>query len=246
VGADQDLLFGKIAVAKKFCTQDQLNKCLILQANSRDRVPLGQLLRTEGYISDDQHSRILAMQRQQLASTDPVNKVSKESILLGRLALKMNLISEPNLNLCLRLQGQPGEKRTIGEIMVSMGFLKAEQVKSLLSRQQKKIMSCEKCRLSFTVLTTTNAKVIACPRCKGPLGDGKPSESVRTDADLETSVANQIRKSAERPAPRPATNLSSSVKMVKMKCPMCDKEFCEPVDSKGRVDCPHCLSSFSA
>ncbi len=246
MGADQDLLFGKIAVAKNFCSQDQLNKCLILQANSRDRVPLGQLLRTEGYISDDQHSKILALQRQQLATPDPVTKVSKEAILLGRLALKMNLITEANLNLCLRLQAQPGEKRTIGEIMVSMNFLQVEQVKSLLSRQQKKIMSCGHCRLSFTVLTTTNAKVIACPRCKGPLSEGKPSDSVRTDAHLETSVANQLRKSAQKPPPRSSTNLSSSVKMVKMKCPMCEKEFCEPVDSKGRVDCPHCLSSFSA
>jgi len=34
--------------------------------------------------------------------------------------------------------------------------------------------------------------------------------------------------------------------MVKMTCPMCSKPFCEPVDSKGRVDCPHCYSTFSA
>jgi hypothetical protein len=246
VGADQDLLFGKIAVAKSYCTQEQLNKCLILQANSRDRIPLGQLLRTEGYISNDQHSKILDLQRKQLAAADPVQKVSKEAILLGRLALKQKLISEPNLNLALRLQAQPGEKRTIGEILVSMGFLKPDQVKALLARQQKRIMNCPACRLSFTVLTTTNPRVILCPKCKGPLKEGKPSDSVRTDAHLETSVSNQIRKDSEKPPARQSPSPSSSVKMVKMTCPMCQKPFCEPVDSKGRVDCPNCLSSFSA
>jgi hypothetical protein len=247
VGADQDLLFGKIAVARQYCTQEQLDKCLILQANSRDRVPLGQLLRTEGYISDDQHSQILELQRKQLSAPDPVNKVTKESILLGKLAVRMSYLTEEELNDCLRLQAQPGEKRTIGEILVAKGFLKAEQVKALLSRQQKKIMSCEYCSLSFTVLTTSRNKFIACPKCKGVLKEGKPSDSVRTDVHLETSTANQIRKAAEKkPKPAEKSSLSASVKMVRMKCPMCGKEFCEPVDSKGRVDCPHCLSSFSA
>ena len=40
--------------------------------------------------------------------------------------------------------------------------------------------------------------------------------------------------------------LSASARMVRMSCPMCEKPFVEPVDSKGRVDCPHCGSSFSA
>lgn len=246
MGADQDLLFGKIAVARNYCTQDQVDKCLILQANSRDRIPLGQLLRTEGYISDDQHSKILQLQRKQLSAPDPVHNVSKEAILLGKLAVRMNLISEDDLNSCLRLQAQPGEKRTIGEILVAMRFLKPEQVKALLSRQKKKIMSCESCGLSFTVLTTSRNKFIACPKCKGVLREGKSSDSVRTDADLETSTANQIRKSAKKAPPQENSSLSSSVKMVTMTCPMCAKPFCEPVDSKGRVDCPHCMSSFSA
>ena len=129
MGADRDLLFGRIAVAKKFCTQEQLDKCLILQANSRDRVPLGQILRREGYISDDQHSKILELQRQQFSTPDPVSKISKEAILLGKLAVRMKLLSEGDLNVCLRMQAQPGEKRTIGEILVAMGYLKPEQVK---------------------------------------------------------------------------------------------------------------------
>lgn len=244
MGADQDLLFGKIAVNRKYCTAAQLDKCIALQANSRDRVPLGQILRSEGYITEDQHSEILAIQRKNLTVIDPVRKVSKESILLGKLAVREGLASEADVNLCLRLQAKDGEKRSLGEIMVEQGYLTAPQVKQLLSKQHKRIMSCAKCKLSFTVLSSTQAKNVNCPRCKGPLKEGKPTDSVRTDAHLETSVSNRIRKEAEKSDPQ--LSATGSIRVVKMTCPMCAKAFAEPVDSKGRVDCPHCHSTFSA
>jgi len=243
VGADQDLLFGRIAVKRNYCTQEQLDKCVTLQANSRDRVPLGQILRSEGYITEDQHSEILSLQRKNLAVLDPVNRASKESLLTGRLAVKMNLMAEDDVNKCLRLQARAGEKRSLGEIMVEQGYLTAPQLKEILAKQHKRIMSCAACRLSFTVLSSTQAKVVNCPRCKGPLREGKPTDSVRTDAHLDTSISHRIKKES---APKPEPGPSASVRMVRMTCPMCGKPFAEPVDSKGRVDCPHCLSSFSA
>jgi hypothetical protein len=243
VGADQDLLFGRIAVNRKYCTQEQLDKCLTLQANSRDRVPLGQILRREGYISEDQHSEILALQRKNLSALDPVNKTSKDAVLIGRLAVRMKLLTEEQVNTCLRIQAKAGEKRSLGEIMVEQGYLTPPQLKDILAKQHKRIMSCAACNLSFTVLSTTQAKVVNCPRCKAPLREGKPGDSVRTDAHLETSVSHRIKKEA---TPKPEAGPAASVRMVRMTCPMCAKPFVEPVDSKGRVDCPHCLSSFSA
>lgn len=244
VGADQDLLFGKIAINRKYCTAADLEKCLTLQANSRDRVPLGQILRSEGYITEDQHSEILAIQRKNLAVIDPVSKLSKESLLIGKLAVREKFMTEDQVNTCLRMQAKDGEKRSIGEIMVEQGYLSAAQLKTLLSKQHKRIMSCAKCKLSFTVLSTTHAKNVACPRCRGALKEGKPTDSVRTDAHLETSTSNRIRKEGQKTEPK--AQPSASIRMVKMTCPMCSKPFCEPVDSKGRVDCPHCFSTFSA
>ena len=245
MGADQDLLFGKIALNCKFVTQAQLNECVAIQARSRDRLPIGQILKSEGFITDDQHSQILAIQRKNLLVVDPVQKLSKESVLLGKLAIRERLMSERDVNMCLRLQAKEGEKRSIGEVMVEQGFLTPEQLKRLLAKQHKKIMSCPTCKLSFTVLTISKSSVIACPRCKGPLKDGKPSDSVRTDAHLDTAVSRRIRKENTPPA-APAPLPSSSVRMLKMKCPICGVDFNEPVDSKGRVDCPSCYSSFSA
>jgi len=246
VGADQDLLFGRIALHRKFCTQAQLDECILLQTHSPDPIPLGQFLLREGYLTEEQHSEILTLQRKRLSVIDPVQKVSKESILLGRLALRDKLLSEADLNACLRLQAQPGEKRSIGEILVAQGHLKPDQVKALLARQQKKIMNCPTCRLSFTVLTVSKSKVIACPRCKGPLADGKPTESVRTDAQIETKVASKMKQEAAKPAAAEKDAPTGSFRLIKMTCPMCGKPFEEPVDSKGRVDCPNCQSSFSA
>jgi hypothetical protein len=243
VGADQDLLFGKIALHRKFVTQAQLDECVAIQARTRDRLPIGQILKSEGYLTEDQHSEVLAIQRKNLAAMDPVQKLSKESILLGKLAVRERLMSERDVNLCLRLQAKEGEKRSIGELMVEQGFLTPEQLKRLLAKQHKKIMSCPTCKLSFTVLTISKSQVISCPRCKGPLKEGKPSDSVRTDAQLDTAVSRRIRKEG---APAPTPSHAPSVRMLKMKCPICSVDFNEPVDSKGRVDCPSCYSSFSA
>jgi DNA-directed RNA polymerase subunit RPC12/RpoP len=245
VGADQDLLFGRIAVNRKFCTQAQLNECIAIQARSRDRLAIGHILKDEGYITEDQHSEVLAIQRKNMMAVDPVQKLSKETVLLGKLAVRERYMSERDVNLCLRLQAKEGEKRSIGELMVEQGFLTPEQLKKLLAKQHKKIMSCPKCKLSFTVLTISKDSVIACPRCKGPLKEGKPSDSVRTDAQLDTAVSRRIKKENAPPA-KPAPSPSSSVRMLKMKCPFCSVDFNEPVDSKGRVDCPSCFSSFSA
>jgi protein-arginine kinase activator protein McsA len=245
VAADQDLLFGRIALNRKYCTQAQLDEGVAIQARSRDRLPLGQILLGEGYITQDQHSEILAIQRRNLAVVDPVQKLSKESLLLGKLALRDKLMSERDVNLCLRLQAKEGEKRSIGELMVEQGFLTPKQLDLLLAKQQKRIMSCPACKLSFTVLSISKNKLVPCPRCKGALRDGKASESVRTDAQLDTSVARRMKKESA-PPPAPQTSPSSSVRMVKMTCPICAKVFHEPVDSKGRVDCPSCFSSFTA
>ncbi|MBI3854144.1 MAG: hypothetical protein HY293_00470 [Planctomycetes bacterium] len=244
MGADQDLLFGRIAVNRGFCTQAQLDACLALQAKDPDPLPLGQLLLREGHLTEEQHSEILKLQRKNLAARDPVNKASRDAILIGRLAVREKMMSQEQVNACLRLQAHEGEKRSLGEIMVAQGHLTPAQLKTLLARQQKRIMSCPRCGLSFTVLSTTRTPNVSCPRCKGVLQEGKPSDSVRTDAHLETSVAHKMKKDQGKAAPAPEA--VSSVRKVKMTCPMCAKPFHEPVDSKGRVDCPSCHSSFSA
>lgn len=240
--SDSDLLFGKIAVGQGFCTSEQVEKCIQLQARSDRPLPLGQQLMNEGYLSADQHSEVLALQRAKLASPDPISKTSKESILFGKLAVREGNLTEAQLNECLRSQGGDGEVRALGEIMVSKGYLTPDQVKTLLSKQLKKIMSCPLCNLSYTVLTISQQSTIVCPRCKKPLQEGKPSASTRTDGEIATRTAKAIAEEAARLLPKER----SPRRRVKTTCRICSNTLEGALDSTGRIRCPSCGSVFVA
>lgn len=195
-------------------------------------MPLGRHLVEEAVLTEDQHSKVLEVQRRRMHKFDPVVNASKEDALFGTLAVKEGLVTREQLNACLRLQGRPGEKRSLGEILAAQKLLTGNQVKALLAKQSKRIMSCAACNVSFTVHTITRDKAVPCPRCKKPLQDGKASESVRTDAELQSeSVVRGMRA-----VPPPGG--SGTV------CRICGRASVGPPASDGRVQCPACHVRF--
>src|SRR5579872_5654979 len=135
LATDQDLLFGKIAVRLKYCTAGEVEKGFGLQAQSPDRLALGQILVGEGFITPEQHSEILTIQRRKSGEIEPVQEASKESVFLGKLAVRERLLTEENVNSCLRIQALEPERRSLGTIMVEQGFLAPKQLKALLALQ---------------------------------------------------------------------------------------------------------------
>jgi uncharacterized CHY-type Zn-finger protein len=244
VPSDNDLLFGKIAFGKGYCTQDQIDSCLVIQSTSRDASPLGRILVNEGYLTEQQHSEVLALQRKTMAVATRFMKKRKESILFGKLAVREGLLTEVEARDCLRIQAAETEKRSLGEIMVSKGYLTSELVKSLLAKQQKKIMSCPVCRLSFTVLTISREKRIDCPRCRGPLAEGKPSDSTRTDAEFATHILRAAKKEIPAGALGESRVFPPEALHLQMNCTICGHAFDALIDTRGRVRCPSCHSSF--
>jgi uncharacterized CHY-type Zn-finger protein len=243
--ADEDLLFGKIALNQRFCTQAQIDECVQMQSLGETDAALGELLLFKGFITSPQHVQILETQKQNLQARLPQTQAGKEAGLFGKLAVKEGLLSDDQVNECLRLQAKDGEKRTLGEIMVAQGHLTAEQVKDLLGKQQKRLMSCPSCRLSYTVLSLSQAKQVHCPRCKGLLRDGKPTESTRTDAEFATRVL-QAAKAEAPPASRPQTRITPrAASRVNTLCIICGAVFEGTVDSTGRLRCPTCNSTFT-
>ena len=242
--SDNDLLFGKIALSRGFCTPDQIDECVAIQASRADGTPLGRLLVDEGHLSEQQHSEILAVQRENMKAIDPQQQKQKEATLFGKLAVREGLITEAEANECLRAQAAQGETRSLGEIMVSRGCLTADQVKDLLAKQQKRIMSCPACRLSFTVLSISRDKIIDCPRCKGPLAEGKPTASTRTDAQFATQVLRAARVAAPPGAMADTRVVPARAVKVKVVCIICDSPFEGALDSTGRVRCPSCQTLF--
>lgn len=246
--ATRELLFGKIAIAQGYCAQEQLDEILKLQLQMqsphRPAPRLGELLVEKGVLTAEQLQAVLSIQKQNLDAADPLAKKIKEEALFGRLAVKEGLATESQVEECLRIRQGRGEIRTLGEIMVEKKFLSAEQVKSLLSRQLKRIMSCPSCRLSFTVLSLSEGKPVECPRCKGALKEGKTTDSTRTDAEFSTQVIKTVKagipaKPPERPAAR------DSARLVPARCVVCDHAFNAPLGPDGRVACPQCHTTFA-
>jgi protein-arginine kinase activator protein McsA len=241
--SNSDLLFGKIALGQGFCTKEQIEWCVAIQATSPDHLPLGRILVNEGYLSEDQHSKVLLIQRKNLAKPDPHSQREKESILFGKLAVREGLLSKEEVNECLKLQAAQGEKRALGEIMIEKGYLSSAQVQALLGKQAKKIMACPACKLTFTVLTISQEKKIGCPRCQRPLEEGAAA-STRSDAEFATRTLRAAKRELPRDALAQSRIILPEALKVKLRCVICDKYFEQFLDSTGRVRCPSCHSTF--
>ncbi|HVR87650.1 MAG TPA: hypothetical protein VMU54_25210 [Planctomycetota bacterium] len=157
---------------------------------------------------------------------------SQEDQLLGALAVREKMCTPEQIDECIRTQKLSREPAPLGDILVYKGFLTEVQVKLLLSRQNKKLMECSACGLSFTVVTLSDGKSARCPKCKGPLKELPPVRSVRTDAEFAT---RRIR--VQQPAPAGPT--------IELACKICDHAFRGMPDSDGRVRCPSCQSTFT-
>jgi DNA-directed RNA polymerase subunit RPC12/RpoP len=243
--ADEDLLFGRLVISEGYCTQAQIDECVRMQSYAKSNTALGELLLFKGYITAPQHDKILELQKRTFEAVDPLAKKRKEALLFGKLATREGLLTEDEVNDCLREQAKEGEKRSLGEIMVSKSYLTVAQIQGLLGKQLKKLMTCLACNLSFTVLSLSQGKQVDCPRCKGPLQERKVTKSSRTDAEFATQVVRTVK--AGLPAGnRPETRvIPPSAKSVKAKCVICDHRFEGTLDSTGRLRCPSCNTTFA-
>lgn len=153
-----------------------------------------------------------------------------EDMLLGRLAVREGVCTQEQVDECLRIQSMNRSSAPLGDILLYKGYLTDLQLKNLLARQHKKVMTCPACRLSFTVVTLTEGKSARCPRCKGLLQGIAAGMPTRTDAEFST-----------RKIPTAPTSRTS---LVKFACIICDHAFQAEPDLSGRVRCPSCQSSF--
>jgi DNA-directed RNA polymerase subunit RPC12/RpoP len=60
---NEDLILGKLAVRERLCTQEQIDECLRVQANSREAAPLGDILLYKGYLTETQLKGLLSQQQ---------------------------------------------------------------------------------------------------------------------------------------------------------------------------------------
>ena len=217
---------------------------MAIQTSRKDGRPLGRILLDEGHLTEEQHSALLSLQREKMKAVDPLVMKRKEAVLFGRLAIREGLVSEAETNECLRIQASEGEMRSLGELMIARGCLTTQQVKDLLAKQQKKIMVCPACRLSFTVLSISQDKKVECPRCKGPLEVSQATDTTRTDAQFAIQVLRAAKQEVPRGSYAESRVILPTAVKVKVACIICETRFQGPVDSTGRVRCPSCQTLF--
>ncbi|HOX05522.1 MAG TPA: protein kinase [Planctomycetota bacterium] len=161
----RELLFGRLALAEKLVTDEQLTECLGLQIRYGEyggKVPLlGEMLIMKGYLSAEQVRAILDGQR------------SRRDGLFGEIAMRWRLIDAAGLERALEAQrgmdaaGKP--RAGLGEILVDLGLLRPSQVRVVLGAQGKRIVGCSGCKSHFNVVRFRAGVRLACPRCNAAI-----------------------------------------------------------------------------
>jgi hypothetical protein len=100
--------------------------------------PLGELLVSRGYLSEDQLGDVLDEQRRRLDAPSAAGRV--EDALFGRRVVKERLASPAAVNAALRLQAVMEEigiqaVPRLGQLLVERGVLAESDVERLLARQ---------------------------------------------------------------------------------------------------------------
>ncbi len=184
-----DLLFGRIAVEQGFVTEGDVEECLAEQAATGDRRPLGELLLARGTITRRQMDAVAALQQQRMATEDPLTGRRREDSLFGRLAWRMGMLRQEDLNFALRQQAERARRGAylpLGSLLVQEGYLTEEQMQSILEVQRKAILYCPECQVLYTIKGLAGKDVLGwlstlrCPRCKDALVE--PGEEVPAEA----------------------------------------------------------------
>lgn len=245
--SNADLLLGKIAVKLRYLTEEQLREAIRIQSAQSPPRPLGEILVEQKFLTPEQLRTALEIQRRKLEAVDPRLREKKNAVLFGKIAVKMGLATEAQVNECLRIQETEGAQgRSLGEIMVEKGYLTREQLHKILAAQQKILMRCPKCSLTFNVLSTRGGAGAKCPRCKGPLEKVQPASRripIAPDAEFGTMIARAADLHG-RPQP-PADKHATTARMIRTSCVICGETFTDAPDETGRVSCPKCHSSFT-
>jgi hypothetical protein len=213
--------FGEIVLSLGFCTVDQIRRCLEIQGETTENLSLGQSLLREGFISDEQYSRVLTQLRRSFKKGTPVphdqppvatpgspaipkvpNAEDRVDDLLGKLAVQEGWLTTADLIACLRAEKPGAPRRPLGEILVDAGYLTPARAKELFARVSRRVMCCRPCGKKFTVLSIAQSRNIACPRCQGPLEDEKLPNLRPAKDPLVTQTVKAIAQSLP-PSRRP-------------------------------------------
>lgn len=179
--------FARVALAEGYCTQFQIDRCLHIQSHSDERLSLGQSLLREGFVTTEQYSRVLVLLRQgykkerdaavvleverRLAENRNQARQGQEDRLLAKIVAAEGRVDAGTLK--LDLEEATKSLRPLAEILVTLGHLDRAQVVGILSRLERRELSCPSCGATLSVLRLPTGAPVLCPRCQAVLAPWK-------------------------------------------------------------------------
>ncbi|MCI0342796.1 MAG: serine/threonine-protein kinase [Planctomycetales bacterium] len=135
-----DLLFGAIAVKIALVSRAALEQALAAQEGGEKR-QIGKILLEQGALTEMGLVKVLQIQKRNLQRHGAYSKESRESLLFGKVAIRLELIREAALNEALRIQARTRETTglhlRLGEVLLRRGNLTREGITQVLRVQGK-------------------------------------------------------------------------------------------------------------
>ncbi len=214
-------LFGELAEAAGYITEDQLDEALEEQKRTRmdgETVPLlGEILRRRGYMNERQVQNVLNAARRLGGRR------------FGEMAMNLNLITIQQLDAARSVQRKlehperevDWEESTravyeslreeqdnkddppiLGRILKKLGFLSQEQVQNILDRLSGFVGNCPHCGTGIEMDSNPVGEQIRCTRCNRPIQVSRSSSdtifmepvSDRDPSDSDSVSVDQLRK----------------------------------------------------
>jgi uroporphyrinogen decarboxylase len=193
---DLDRQIGEILVRNGKLTQRRLNE--MLDIRNKQNISIEEQIRRENIAGEDELQTMRRKARQESYRLSPLNGFG-EAKLFGQKAVQIYRILQEDVDRCIQIQHDTWEKekrtRHLGEILVEQQVLTPEQVKSLLFKQNKLIVRCEKCGHRYNI--NKDDKSMVCPDCEGPLFYLEFSDR---DISINLEIAEHAARQAQSPA----------------------------------------------
>jgi hypothetical protein len=158
-------LVGQIALSEGYVTPEILEECIRIQSTMPSGCALGEIMVQKGYLTLEQLQWVIGIQRTrfQRMSADPVR-----GGLFGQIALRLNYITQDQLNESLRDQqgtGAAGSSLLLGQILLRKNHLTVDQFLEVLHRQNKDVARCPSCGAFYDVHGRYAGNKFVCSKC---------------------------------------------------------------------------------
>ncbi|MEK7487685.1 MAG: protein kinase [Planctomycetota bacterium] len=165
----QDKILGKLAVRNNLISQMQLDECFQLITKSKTNRPLGVVMLSKGYITDDILEDLTKIQHKNEEQRELYLNRRMEDIILKKLILREKILSKPQIKSCIFEQQkleELGQYLRLGQVMVRKKYLTTKEFLKLLETQKNLLFRCKNCEASFELVSALTGKKFRCANCE--------------------------------------------------------------------------------